>query len=167
LIKRVCRPEPARDITGTNLTGRRNSGVAAEGKDPRTSYWGKPPCFMLSRKTSTQTKRPSSNLASFFSPADRSACPFRLYGIRCPRTSGETNTQNTKDLSVNRLRVKSPFHKGGFRGILPWLARRNPPLPPFRKGGDSFVDRSQVRCGLHFVSAISIVASMVYRWNGL
>jgi len=30
--------------------------------------------------------------------------------------------------------LKSPFHKGGFRGILNAFPE-NPPLPPFKKGG--------------------------------
>jgi hypothetical protein len=29
--------------------------------------------------------------------------------------------------------LKSPFFKGGFRGIMKRLS--NPPLPPFKKGG--------------------------------
>jgi len=38
------------------------------------------------------------------------------------------------DLMENRRYLKSPFEKGGFRGILG--AYQIPPIPPFLKGGD-------------------------------
>ena len=71
----------------------------------------------------------------------RASCPsFSDRLEACP-----TNLNPVKPASVPVVHEppasKSPFSKGGFRGISKWL-EQNPPWPPFKKGGDSICSRT-------------------------